>query len=301
MILVVGATGQMGTEVCRRLAAKGVRVRALVRDTSAPVKVKGLRVIGAEPIVGDVRDAATLEAACDGVDSVICTVSAMPFSYLPGENDIESVDRLGVIRLIDTATAKGVRHLVYTSFSGHLDLPFPLRDAKRAVETHLQASGMRYTILRPSCPMEVWLSPAVGFDPLNATATIYGTGERTISWVSLADVAEFAVRSLDTPSAWDATIELGGPEALTPLEAVEVFERVGGRRFELTHIPEEALEARWHEATDPMAASFAGLMRCVAQGDPIPMHGTLSQFPVAMTTVEGYAERVLGAVPAGVA
>lgn len=301
MILVVGATGHVGTEICRQLAAKGQRVRGLVRESSDPAKVQGLRAIGVEPVVGDVRDAASLETACDGVDAVISTISSMPFSYRPGENDIERVDRLGVIRLIDTARKKGARQFVYVSFSGNIDLTCPLRDAKRDVEAHLQASGLRYTILRPSCFMEVWLSPAVGFDPLSATATIYGTGERTISWISLADVAEFAVRSLDTPSAWNATLELGGPEALTPLEAVEVFERVGGRRFEVTHVPEEALQEQRRTATDAMAASFATLMCCVAQGDPIPMGRTLREFPVSMTTVEGYAVRVLGPVPAGVA
>ena len=301
MILVVGATGLVGTEVCRQLAAKGERVRGLVRETSDPGKVQGLRVIGVEPVVGDVREAASLEAACDGVDSVISTVSSMPFSYVAGVNDIEHVDRLGVTALIDAARAAGARQFVYVSFSGNIDLPCPLRDAKRDVEAHLQASGMRYTILRPSCFMEVWLGPAGGFDPLNATATIYGSGDRTVSWVALADVAGFAVRSLDTPSAWNATIEVGGPEALTALEAVEVFERIGGRPFEVTHVAEDALQEQRRTATDAMAASFATLMCCVAQGDPIPMGRTLREFPVAMTTIEDYAARVLGAVPAGVA
>lgn len=67
--------------------------------------------------------------------------------------------------LIDAAVRAGVGHVIYTSFSANLDLDFPLGRAKRAVEAHLIASGMAYTILRPSCFMEVWLSPAVGFDP----------------------------------------------------------------------------------------------------------------------------------------
>ena len=58
-----------------------------------------------------------------------------------------------------------------------------------------------YTILRAGYFMEAWLSPAVGFDPINAKATIYGAGQNPISWISLQDVAQFAVTSLDNCGA----------------------------------------------------------------------------------------------------
>lgn len=300
MILVVGATGMVGSEICRRLAGRGVPVRALVRMSSAPGKVAELQALGIETIVGDLRDPASLQAACHGASAVITTVSSMPFSYVPGENDFVTTDTDGVMRLIDAAVAAGVGHFTYTSFSINLDLDLPLRNAKRAVERYLRASGLRYTILRPSCFMEVWLSPAVGFDAANAKATIYGPGTEPISWIAVGDVAEFAVRSVDAPVAWNATLELGGPEAISPLEAVGVFEQVGGRTFEVQHVPVEALQAQQQAATDPMAQSFAGLMRCVALGDRIDMADTLRSIPVEMTSVRRYAEAMLGTVPAGV-
>ena len=120
MNLVVGATGQLGSEICRQLAAKGTPVRALVRATSDPAKVEALRKLGAEIVLGDVRDRASLDAACRGVSTVISTVSAMPFSYRPGENDLNSVDIGGVTNLIAAAKAANVRHLIYTSFSGNI-------------------------------------------------------------------------------------------------------------------------------------------------------------------------------------
>lgn len=86
------------------------------------------------------------------------------YRNVPGQSDIRTTDLNGEITLIDAAVAAKVRQFVYTSFSGNLDLDFPLRNAKRAVEQHLQRSGLTYTILRPSFFMEVWLSPAVGFD-----------------------------------------------------------------------------------------------------------------------------------------
>ena len=134
--------------------------------------------------------------------------------------------------------AAGVGHFVYTSFSGNLDLACPLRDAKRAVERTLRAAGMRYTILRPSAFMEAWLGPVVGFDSPNAKATIYGTGDQPVSYIAVGDVAEFALRSLTAAAAWSATLELGGPEPVSQLDTVRIFERVAGRPFEVSHVPD---------------------------------------------------------------
>ncbi len=300
MILVVGATGMVGGQVCRRLVAGGLPVRALVRPTTDPSRVRALEAIGVDAIVGDVRDRASLDAACRDVRGVVCTVSSMPVSYVPGVNDIASVDRDGVRSLIDAARAAGASRFVYVSFSGNLDLDFPLRNAKRDVEAYLRSSGLGYTILRPSCFMEVWLTPAVGFDPANARATVYGAGTSPISWISASDVATFAALSLDAPAALNATLELGGPEPIAPLDVVRTFERIGGRAIEITHVPDEALLAQQQAATDPMAQSFAALMRCCARGDAIDMTSLLRSIPVRLTTVESFAASTLAATPAAV-
>ena len=97
MNLVVGATGLLGSEICRRLTAGGKPTRALVRSTSDQAKVDKLKGYGAEIVQGDLRDRVSLEAACQGVTAVISTVSAMPRSYQPGENDIQTVDIHGAV------------------------------------------------------------------------------------------------------------------------------------------------------------------------------------------------------------
>lgn len=298
MILVVGATGIVGGEICRRLTSAGRPVRALVRQTSEPGKVAALEGLGAEVVVGSLQDRASLDAACRGVSAVITTVSSMPFSYVPGVNDIRTTDTDGAMRLVDAAVAAGVPHFVYTSFSSNLDIDTPLRRAKHAVERHLVESGLIYTILRPSCFMQVWLSPAVGFDAVNGKATIYGSGTEPVSWIAVGDVAEFAIRSLEAPAARNAAIELGGPEPLSPLEAVRIFEEALGHRIETDHVPLEALEAQQVAASDPMAQTFAGLMRCVALGDRIDMTSLLRDMPVPLTTVRAYAREVAGTLPA---
>jgi uncharacterized protein YbjT (DUF2867 family) len=295
MYLIVGATGLLGGEICRLLKKEGKSVRALVRTTSNQDKVEALRECGAEIIEGDLRERASLEAACRGVTALISTASAMPFSYQPGENDIQSVDFEGLTNLIEAAKDAGVAHFIYTSFSKNIDLDFPLRNAKRNVEKHLKASGLTYTILRPGYFMEVWLSPAVGFDTENAKAQIYGDGTNPVSWISFLDVARFVVHSLDNPAAANATFELGGPQALTPLETVKIFERIGGRTFEIQHVPEQALAEQQQQASDPMQQSFSGLMRGIAQGDPIDMGPALDVIPIELTSVKQYAQGALSA------
>lgn len=289
MILVAGSTGFVGQSICRRLAAEGKPVRALVRPTAASDKFDALRQLGVEIATGDVRDRASLEAACQRVSAVISTVSAMPMSYVPGENDVQTVDETGLANLIDAAQAAQVGHFIYTSFSGNMDLDFPLRNAKRATEARVQASGMTYTILRPSYFMEVWLSPIVGFDYAGGTVQVYGNGEAPISFISLEDVAQFAVASLGNPAARNAVLELGGPAALSPHQVIRLFEQAADRSFAVNYVPETALAEQQKSTSDPMQQSFAGLMRCYARGDAIDMRAVQQAFALPMTTVAQYA------------
>ena len=287
MILVVGATGLLGGEICRRLAAAGKPVRALVRGTADPAKVDELERLGAALVRGDLKNRASLDAACRGIDTVITTASTT-FSRQDGDS-IQTVDLEGQTRLVDAAQAAAVPRFMYVSYSHGIDMECPLATAKRSVEGHVKRSGMTYTILAPSVFMEVWLSPALGFDAANAQARIYGSGTNPISWISLGDVAQFAVLSLDHPAARNATLELGGPAALSPLEVVRAFEQSGGRPFRVEHVPEETLRAQRAAATDPLQQTFAALMLACALGDAIDMRTTLKTFPVPLLSVQEYA------------
>jgi len=292
MILIVGATGLVGTEVARLLASAGKPVRALVRGTSDPAKVQALSHRGATVVQGDLRDPASLERACEGVEAVLATASALPFAYEVGKNTPQDVDQDGYLGLLAAARASGVRQFVYTSFPP-MPASFPLQTAKRAVEAALRSSGLTYTILQPTYFAEIWLSPAVGFDPLNRKATIYGNGDNPISWISYRDVATFAVASIDNPAARNATLPLGGPEGITPAGVVRIFEQIGGTPFDVTYVPTDALHGQLEAATDPMQRSFAGLMLGYAHAQPIDMAGTLRAFPMALRTVADHARSVL--------
>jgi len=287
MILVIGATGLLGGEICRRLAAAGRPIRALVRPTSSQSRVEQLTALGATLARGDLKDRASLDAACRGVETVITTASTT-FSRQPGDS-IQTVDLEGQMRLVDAAKAARVRHFIYVSVSHRVDVDCPLITAKRTVEAYLKQSGLDYTILAPTFFMEVWLSPAIGFDAGKGTAQIYGSGANKISWISLNDVSQFAVASVNNSAARNTTIELGGPEMLSPLEVVRCFEEAGGREFQVVHVPEDALNAQRAAATDPLQQTFAALMLGYAHGDPIDMRKTLRTFPIPLLSVREFA------------
>ena len=293
MILIAGATGFLGGEVCRRLVASGESVRGLVRATSDHAAVERLRALRVETVLGDVRDRDSLNAACRGIRTVVSTITTTR-SRQPGDS-IEATDEAGQLTLVDAAREAGVEHFVFVSYSANLDDDGPLTHAKRAVEQRIRESGMSYAILRPSYFMEVWLSPHLGFDFRNRKATVYGAGERRISFISLGDVAEFVVRAVRTSDVVGPTTELGGPNAVSPLEAVRIFEEFGGKPFAVQHVPEDALRAQFAAATDSLQKSFAALMLDYARGDEIPMAETLRRIPVQLTSVRDYARTVLSA------
>ena len=292
MILVVGATGHLGGEICRRLVERGERVRGLTRASSAPDAVERLRALGVEIVVGDLRDRASLDAACRGVRAVVSTATTTR-SRQPGDS-IEATDEAGQLQLVEAARAAGVERFVYVSYSGNIDGDDPLTHAKRRVERAVRDSGMRHTILRPTYFMEVWLSPALGFDYVGRTATVYGSGDQRISFISLGDVAEFAVRALLDADAEGRTLELGGPEPVSPHQAIGAFEEAGGGSFAVQHAPEDALRARRDAATDSLDRAFASLMIAYAHGDEIPMDETRRRYPFGLTSVRDYARRVAG-------
>jgi len=284
--LVVGSTGLLGSEICRLLAAGGKPVRALVRPTSDQNKIRQLESLGVEIARGDLKDRSSLEAACRGANAVISTASST-LSRQEGDS-IQTVDLEGQLNLIDAAKTAKVDHFVQISFPP-VDVDFPLQSAKREVEDHLKSSGLTYTILQATFFMEVWLSPALGFDAANAKAQVYGSGDNKASWISYKDVAKLAVASLDNPQAYNAVIKLGGPEALTPLEVVHIFEKVKGQKFDVQHVPETTLKEQLVTASDPLEQSFAGLMLYYSQGDIIDMQETLQKLPVSLTSVEDFA------------
>jgi uncharacterized protein YbjT (DUF2867 family) len=289
MILVVGATGLVGGAICQKLAERGEKVRALVRGTSSKERVEALRSAGVELRTGDLKDPQSLAAVCQGIEAVISTASST-LSRQAGDS-IESVDATGQLNLVDAAKAAKVSRFLFVSFRRPTGLPFPLGEAKEHLEQAIKS--LNYTIIQASFFMEVWLSPALGFDYTNATARIYGQGINAVSWVSFRDVAEMCALSLRHHAAERKVIEFGGPEALCPLEVVARFQQISGKSFRLEHIPEASLLSQYRAATDSLQKSFAALMLACSRGDSMDTASVVNTFRIKLASVNDYARSAL--------
>ncbi|HEU5440291.1 MAG TPA: SDR family oxidoreductase [Ktedonobacterales bacterium] len=296
MILIVGARGRLGSTVARRLLAEGKPVRAMSRT---PRQLDELRALGAEVVAGDLRDSASLAAACQGVDAVLAAAHAFDGK---GTNVPTTVDDAGNRALIDAARAAGVRHFVLTSIlTTREDHPVDLFRIKAVAERHLRASGLSFTILRPTAFMELWWT-VIGAPVLRGKkALIFGRGANPINFVSVENVADLAVTALTDPAAANSVIEIGGPENLTLVEVARLVERAMGRTTGEQHIPLGMMRVM-RVLSRPFNPAFS---RQVAAGIFMDTHdmtfdpsATLARFPMRLIRMEEVVRRYAGATGA---
>ncbi len=127
--MVGGASGLLGGKIAHRLLERGEEVRALVRDSAS---VASLTAAGVEPIDGDLKDPASLQAACEGATTLVTTANSVQRG---GEDTVETVDLRGNAALIDAAEAAGVERFVYvSSLSADTASPVPFLAAKGALK-----------------------------------------------------------------------------------------------------------------------------------------------------------------------
>ena len=293
MILVAGATGVLGSEIVRRLVARGEDVRAMVRATSSPEKVEALQQAGAEIVRADLKDPQTLAAACAGVSAVISTVTTILTSQ-PGDS-FDATDDQGNRSLIDAAKNAGASKFIFISFDTSRAADAPLPRAKKHVEEHLKQSGLDFTILQPTPFLEIWFGPMLFVDTVAGTAKVYGKGTEGIRYIAVPDVAELAVQSLTSPAAKNATIPFGGPDEVSQRDAVRLFEEAFGKAFSVIEVPEELLESQWSAAQNPFEKTFAALMLGLARGLGSGINPPFDKFPMRMTSPREYVRRMASA------
>src|SRR5215213_9624057 len=169
MILVAGATGIVGGMITRRLLEQGKDVRILVRHNSPSEELaregratsaEELIEAGAQPVYGDLRDRASLDAALGGIETVISTANS---AGRGGADNPQSVALEGNRNLIEAAREAGIGHFVFVSLLGaDPEHPSPFVRAKAQSEAALRESGMEYTIIAPTAFMELWVAMVVG-------------------------------------------------------------------------------------------------------------------------------------------
>jgi uncharacterized protein YbjT (DUF2867 family) len=286
MILVVGATGMLGSEIVRRLLAQGRDVRVLVRPGS---DFGALVDEGAKPAYGDLKEPPSIAAAVEGVETVITTAN----SARRGPPDtVEAVDLHGNRTLIDAAADADVGHLVFLTGAPTTtaDSPIPFVAAKGASEDRLRASGMAWTILAPAPYFEVWVDWVVVGPASAADEVVYvGSGERRHSMISIQDVAQFAVASVDNLAARNRRLELGGPEPFSWCDAVATFERVLNRPVPSRGVPPGEPVPGIPDQVLPLLASLD------TYDSPMDTRPLAEEFAVRQTSLEEYARARVGA------
>lgn len=287
--LMVGATGQLGGLIARRLLQQDTGpVRVLVRPSSG---YQALIDAGAEPAFGDLKDGVSLHRACADVQTVITTANS---AQRGGPDTPETVDLHGNRNLIEAARSAGVRQFIFTSALGaDPNSPMPFMSAKGQTEVTLRASGLPYTILAPNLFMEVWLGMVIGMPVQHGQPVILvGEGCRQHSLISVHDVAAFAVAAVGHPAAINQYLPLGGPTPVSFAEAVRVLEHVLGRTIPVKSIAPGEPVPGVPETVQPL------YWMTESYDSPVPMDSTAHRFGVHQTSFEDYLRRTFQSVAA---
>lgn len=234
MMLIVGASGELGSRVARELNAGNAPTRLLLRPQSDDATLRGV----GEIVRGDLTDTESLRKACVGVDVIIATATALTRRLSgAGGPDLKEVDEAGMAALVSVAQEAGVARFIYLSYAGvDAGLGFPLERAKLATEGRLRASSMRVTIIRPDAFQEINLAPMGRFDIEAGKVSVFGKGDTRHRWVAIDDVAKLVALVALEP-AGPEVIEFGGPEAISRNEAIAVAQQVSGRTLKVQRMP----------------------------------------------------------------
>ncbi len=222
MILVTGATGKVGQEVVRQLAAAGVPARALVHD---PAGASHIRIPGIDIVVGDLARPETLAAAFAGVDRVFLLTPAAPDQVELQSNALAASQRVGV------------RRIVKVSVAGGPDAGTQIGRWHWATEKQIEASGIEFTFLRPTLYMQQMFSYAPSIAATSSFSAPMGAGE--IALVDAEDVAATAVCALTEDGHGDRIYDLTGPEALSYDAVADAISQAIGKKVSYVHVPPE--------------------------------------------------------------
>jgi uncharacterized protein YbjT (DUF2867 family) len=293
MLLIVGASGMLGRQIAERALASGRPLRLMARH---PAKLADLGARGAQLVQGDLIDPASLARACEGASQLIASAHAL---LGRGRYRSEAVDDAGHRALIDAARQAGVGHFIYISALGAAPgHPVDFFRTKYAIEEYLKASGLSWTILRPSAFMDLHAHRLIGMNIVATGKTrLIGSGSTRRNFIAVRDIARFVELALDEPKFRTRALDLGGTDNLSDDEITALYGRLASVMPKVSRLP--AGVARVMSAV--LRPFHPGISRVLYMGslpqdaypmtfDPAPL---LAEFPGHLTTLEEYArERI---------
>jgi uncharacterized protein YbjT (DUF2867 family) len=263
-ILVVGATGSIGTELVAHLLQAGHGVRVLARDPRKAAERLGPRV---EIVAGDLGNRASLAPALRGVE--VASLATAPTPLLAEQEG----------NFIEAAREAKLRRLVKLSAFGIEFATDRIHVCHAESEKRLRASGIPAVVLRPVIFMSNMFMEMAAIKA-GKMASSFGDGRMT--YVDPRDVAELTARALLEARHEGETWEFGGPEALTYDDLAATFASVLGRRVEHVRLSDAAFQD---------AALGAGLPDFVVEAITVAAIGTRAG---KYATNDDVVQRVLG-------
>ena len=220
MILITGASGNVGKEVLKQIAASGAKVRAAFQTVSKAAAAPS----GVEIVTMDYNEPSTIQASLKGVERV--------FLVGPPTPNLPALER----KAIDEIKQSGVRHVVNLSAMGGRDAIVPRQHADS--EDYIKSSGVAYTFLRPNGFMQNFVT--YNGATINSQNAFYGSqGDGQVSHIDLRDIAAVAVKTLTEDGHEGKAYTLTGPEALGNARVAEILSDDTGREIKYVDLPPE--------------------------------------------------------------
>ena len=237
---VFGGSGFIGRQIVKRLAQRGVVVRAAVRDPEGALFLKPMGQVGQiAPIAADIRSETSVAAAVAGVDLV---VNAVSLGVQTRRHRFADVHVQGAKRVARLAAAAGVKRLIHMSGIGS----DPNSDS-----AYVAARGHGDRAVKEAFPAATLLKPSVVFGPgdhffttfaamarLSPALPLFGGGTARVQPVYVGDVADAAMKALDDPASAGHAYELGGPTVYAYRELMALLLQTVERKRLLIAVPE---------------------------------------------------------------
>lgn len=232
-VLITGATGFIGRAVTLRFLDAGFRVRGLLRPDSTWPFAEHPNL---ERVVGDMRDSASLERACEGMDCICHLAAAKADEACSAQTNVDgarhlrsAAEKSGMASIINISTqsAKLVRRGIYAK-------------TKADADAILSSASVPVTTLYPSLVCggkgsgafeTLWRISRLPVIP------VFGSGNAVYHPIHRNDLAELIVRAADAREMWGKNYDAGGPEAITLMQLVRLLASHRGRSPAFLPVP----------------------------------------------------------------